>query len=71
MKRLLLTILALVAMTAGAWAQTDYGFSIKGIGINSSNYQSLSSGAAWYYDPVANVLHLTEGQLYCTETEMI
>lgn len=71
MKRLLLTFLALVAMTAGAWAQTDYGFKIRGIGINSSNYQSLSSGAAWYYDPVANVLHLTEGQLYCTETEMI
>jgi len=71
MKRLLLTILALVAMTAGAWAQTDYGFGIRGIGINSSNYQSLSSGAAWSYDPVANVLHLTEGQLYCTETEMI
>jgi len=71
MKRLLLTFLALVAMTAGAWAQTDYGFRIKGIGINSSNYQSLSSGEAWYYDPVANVLHLTEGQLYCNETEMI
>ena len=71
MKRLLLTILALVAMTAGAWAQTDYGFSIMGIGVNSSNYQSLSSGKAWSYDPAANVLHLKEGTLWKSDTPII
>jgi len=56
MKRLLLTFLALVAMTAGAWARTYYGFVINGIPVYDDNYQSLSSN--WSYDPAANVLHL-------------
>ena len=61
MKRLLLTFLALVAMTAGAWAQTDYGFEICGVKITSQNYQAQAS--SWHYDPVANVLHLEAGGL--------
>ena len=61
MKRLLLTILALVAMTTGAWAQTDYGFEISGVKITSQNYQAQAS--SWHYDPVANVLHLEAGGL--------
>ena len=56
MKRLLLTFLALVAMNAGAWARTYYGFTINGIPVYDDNYQSL--GGDWSYDPAANVLHL-------------
>ena len=63
MKRLLLTILALVAMTTGAWAQTYYGFTINGVPVYDDNYQSL--GGDWSYDPVANVLHLS-GQINIT-----
>ena len=61
MKRLLLTLLALVAMTTGAWARTYYGFTINGIPVYDDNYQSL--GGDWSYDPVANVLHLS-GEIY-------
>ena len=56
MKRLLLTFLALVAMTAGAWARTYYGFVINGIPVYDDNYQSLNGN--WSYDPASNVLHL-------------
>ena len=58
-------------MTAGAWAQTDYGFIMMGTTVNSSNYQSLSSGKAWSYDPAANVLHLKEGTLWKSDTPII
>ena len=71
MKRLLLTFLALVAMNAGAWAWTDYGFKILNVSITSDNYQSLSSGAAWSYDPAANVLHLKDGTIQSNAAENI
>ena len=65
MKRLLLTIFALVAMAAGVQA-TDYGFNMLFVPITSDNYQSESAGKAWSYDPAANVLHLKDG--YITPT---
>ena len=51
-------------MTAGAEEVTDYGFMIEGNDINSSNYQWLSNGQAWSYDPTTNVLHLKDGTLF-------
>ena len=68
MKRYLTTLIALVAMVSGAWAEvTDYGFKIAGIPINSRNYQSQSqsnpSTGAWYYDPESNVLHFIKGNV--------
>ena len=65
MKRLLLTIFALVAIVAGMQA-TDYGFNMLFVPITSDNYQSESAGKAWSYDPAANVLHLKDG--YITPT---
>ena len=44
-------------------ATTNYGFSIVGYDITSDNYASMSSGKAWSYDPVKNVLHLEEGTI--------
>ncbi|MBQ5972197.1 MAG: hypothetical protein IJL45_07305 [Prevotella sp.] len=63
MKKLILLILAFVAIATGASAATDYGFSVFHVDINSDNYQSQSAGKAWYYDPATNVLHLTDGEL--------
>ena len=63
MKKLILLILAFVAIATGASAATDYGFSIAGQSVTSDNYQSLSSGQAWSYDPSANVLHLKDGEI--------
>lgn len=60
MKRILITFVALVAMTTGAWALTDsdYGIKIGGATIHAGYYQST----IWYYDPTNNVLHLTENK---------
>jgi hypothetical protein len=63
MKKLILLILAFVAIATGASAATDYGFQILHVGINSDNYQSQSQGKAWSYDPSANVLHLKDGTI--------
>ena len=63
MKKLLLLILAFVAIATGSSAATDYGFSICGVEITSDNYQSMSSGAAWSYDSSTNVLHLRDGNI--------
>ncbi len=67
MKRLLLTIFALVAIAAGMQA-TDYGFKMLHIPITSDNYQSESAGKAWSYDPAANVLHLKDGYIISIST---
>ena len=66
MKKLLLSILALVAIATGASATTDYGFKMLHVGINSDNYQKESQGEAWSYDPSANVLHLKDGTITTT-----
>ena len=58
MKRYLTTLIALVAMATGAWAATDYGFSLSGIPITSDNL-TLHTGGSYIYDPVNNVLHIT------------
>ena len=59
--RLLFVFMLFVAMIVDAEEVTDYGFMIEGNRINSSNYQSLSNGQAWSYDPTTNVLHLKDG----------
>ena len=64
MKRTIFLLFALVAMATGLQAQTNYGFSILSVPITSNNYQSESSGKAWYYDPETNVLHLTDGTIW-------
>ena len=60
MKRYIAILVALVAMTTGAWALTDsdYGIKIGGATIHAGYYQST----IWYYDPTNNVLHLTENK---------
>ena len=60
MKRYIAILVALVAMTTGAWALTDsdYGIKIGGSTIHAGYYQST----IWYYDPTNNVLHLTENK---------
>lgn len=68
MKRYLTTLLALVAIATGAWAATDYGFSIAGVPITSDNYLSPSQNKAWNYDPNQNVLYLTDGTISCLDS---
>ena len=55
-------ILLLAAFTMGTWAQT-YGFMIDYQEVTPSNYQALSNGKCWHYDPSKNVLYLDEGTL--------
>ena len=62
--RLLFVFMLFVAMIVDAEEVTDYGFMIEGNRINSSNYQRLSNGQAWSYDPTTNVLHLKDGTLF-------
>ena len=62
--RLLFVFMLFVAMIVDAEEVTDYGFLIEGNRINSSNYQRLSNGQAWSYDPTTNVLHLKDGTLF-------
>ena len=57
-----LMILLLAAFTMGTWAQT-YGFMIDYQEVTPSNYQALSNGKCWHYDPSKNVLYLDEGTL--------
>ena len=63
MKRYLTTLIALVLITLGARAGTGYGFSVSGVPITSDNYKTANAGQPWWYDPSANVLHLTDGIL--------
>ena len=62
MKKFYFLLFALLAIATGMQA-TDYGFKMLSYSITSDNYQKLSAGKAWYYDPAANVLHLTEGTI--------
>lgn len=65
MKKFYFLLFALLAIATGIQA-TDYGFKMLSYSITSDNYQKLSAGKAWYYDPAANVLHLTEGTISTT-----
>ena len=65
MKKFYFLLFALLAIATGIHA-TDYGFKMLSYSITSDNYQSQSAGKAWYYDPAANVLHLTEGTISTT-----
>ena len=70
-KKFFILLSALVAMVSGVQAATDYGFSVRGTRINSDNYQEQSSGAAWSYDPSANVLHLKGGTIISDANDAI
>jgi hypothetical protein len=70
-KKFFILLSALVAMVSGVQAATDYGFSVRGYRINSDNYQEQSSGAAWSYDPSANVLHLKNGTIISDTNDAI
>lgn len=65
MKKIFTLLLAFLALATGMQA-TDYGFKMLHEDITSDNYQRESAGKAWYYDPAANVLHLTEGTISTT-----